>query len=109
MNKKFKILFFCMIFVVRPGFSQDKLLKSAKPLLMLQTFKPVLPPSIEFIAIKSAGAYKLYPIFLSPNFYASQLGFFCKQEIRFDKITKIPFRFRLGSVEQCNRLEGKKN
>ncbi len=43
--------------------------------------------------------------FLSPNFYASQLGFFCKQEIKLDKITKIPFRFRLGSVEECKRLE----
>jgi len=46
-------------------------------------------------------------LFLSPQFYSSQLGFFCKQEIKFDKITKIPFRFRLGSVEQCDRLEGK--
>lgn len=46
--------------------------------------------------------------FLSPHFYSSQLGFFCKHEIKFDKIIKIPFRFRLGSVEQCDRLEGKR-
>lgn len=46
--------------------------------------------------------------FLSPQFYSAQLGFFCKQEIKFDKITKIPFRFRLGSVDQCDRLEGKR-
>jgi hypothetical protein len=45
--------------------------------------------------------------FLSPQFYSSQLGFFCREEIKFDKITKIPFRFRLGSVDQCDRLEGK--
>ena len=46
--------------------------------------------------------------FLSPDFYSKQLGFFCKQEIKMDKITKVPFRFRLGSVEQCDWLEGKR-
>ncbi len=46
--------------------------------------------------------------FLSPDFYARQLGFFCRQEIKMDKITRIPFRFRLGSVEEVNRLEGKR-
>ena len=45
--------------------------------------------------------------FLSADFYSKQLGFFCRQEIKLDKITKVPFRFRLGSVEQCNWLEGK--
>ncbi|UEG50651.1 hypothetical protein LK994_04090 [Ferruginibacter lapsinanis] len=44
---------------------------------------------------------------LAGNFYANQLGFFCKQEIKLEKITKIPFKFRLGSVESCDRLEGK--
>lgn len=41
------------------------------------------------------------------NFYAQQLGYFCKKEIKFEKATKIPFKFRLGSVEQCDWLEGK--
>ncbi len=44
---------------------------------------------------------------IRPDFYAKQLGFFCRQEIEMDKAVKIPFRFRLGSVEQCNWLEGK--
>ena len=46
--------------------------------------------------------------FLSPGYYASQLGFFCKQEIKFEKTAKIPFKFRLGTVEDCDRMEGKK-
>ena len=46
--------------------------------------------------------------FLSANYYASHLGFFCKQEIKFQKVAKIPIKFRLGSVEECDRMEGKR-
>jgi hypothetical protein len=48
-------------------------------------------------------------VILSPNYYATQLGFFCKEEIRFEKATKIPFKFRIGSVSECDWLEGKTN
>ena len=45
--------------------------------------------------------------FIPANYYSANLGFFCKQEIKMEKITKIPFKFRLGSVQQCDWLEGK--
>jgi hypothetical protein len=47
-------------------------------------------------------------VILPVDFYSKQLGFFCKQEIKMDKVIKVPFRFRLGSVEQCDWLEGKR-
>jgi hypothetical protein len=42
-----------------------------------------------------------------PNIYYLQSGFFCKREWEFEKATHIPFRFRLGSLAECNAMEGK--
>lgn len=45
---------------------------------------------------------------LSGNYYASTLGFFCRQEIKLEKAANIPLKFRLGSVHYCDWLEGKR-
>jgi len=42
------------------------------------------------------------------DYYTQHFGIMCKKELALEKATKIPFRFRLGSLQQCNYLEGKK-
>ncbi|HEV7780332.1 MAG TPA: hypothetical protein VGO58_03650 [Chitinophagaceae bacterium] len=43
------------------------------------------------------------------SYYPMSLGFICTKELQLDRITPIPFRFRLGSLEYVNWLEQKPN
>jgi hypothetical protein len=47
------------------------------------------------------------PLVFLPNWSADQLPFFCKIEHNWGKKARIPLKFRLGSVEYVDWLEGK--
>jgi hypothetical protein len=48
---------------------------------------------------------KIYTV--PSNLYYLQSGIMCKMEWQVEKATHIPLRFRLGSLADCNALEGK--
>jgi hypothetical protein len=46
---------------------------------------------------------------LQPDYYSKGMGFMCQKELQLEKMTAIPVRLRLGSVDYVNYLEQKPN
>ncbi len=66
----------------------------------------IVKKSVEKSVQKNANTLKVSTI---PQAYCYQnLAFFCKLEVKWDKVNVAPVRFRLGSLEYANGLEGKK-
>ena len=126
MNEKAKILFFCMIFVGGGVFAQKNSIDSSfykgRPTAFCQLNTPhfcrlslVKAGNNFFIGVPvkkevTPGIYSasVLPV-IAGNFYTQNFGFFCKKELQVEKVTKIPFKFRIGSVQQCDWMEGKPN
>jgi hypothetical protein len=127
MYKKAKILFFCMIFVATGAFCQNYTAKTVLDTDMFNvrlTYRAGNTITYQnfFQQSKNKSAQKrvidVNPVlYLNPlthsviaaDFYTCNFGFFCKKELQFEKATKIPLRFRLGSLQYNDYLEGKPN
>jgi len=96
MKEKQLILFFCMIFAEKLALAQksDYFINHS--------------PTIQYISIASTFSSKPLLKSIPANHYLQNIGIICKEEWKFEKATKIPLRIRVGSLQQCNWLEGKK-
>ena len=99
MKIKFITLLFCVVIAGTTAFGQPPSSLFKGNILLKKT-----PDS----TVKKNN-YVSPSMLVSPTFYSSNLAFFCRQELKFEKATKIPFKFRVGSVQQVDYLEGKNN
>jgi hypothetical protein len=127
MTKKGKFLFFCMIFVVNGITGQNlytqspenqalfytKLAYSKSPIINIhKAFHQSGSKKNEQEKISVKQGFLPSPVscsLVAADFYTRNFGFFCKKELQFEKATKIPLRFRVGSLQYNNYLEGKPN
>ncbi len=68
--------------------------------------------SVHFFSMYSHAFYANQPILqnqLPGNFYANHLPFFCNKELKVENAVGFPIKFRVGSVADCDKLEGKNN
>jgi hypothetical protein len=75
--------------------------------VVADTCKP--KPVVFFMVLPDLSIIKqpVLPNQLPENYYAKQLPFFCRKELQVQKTVGFPIKFRVGSVEDCDRLEGK--
>ena len=76
------------------------------------SLKDTASKHFSFSSLRTDTSKKVYnlPVSSIPaNFYSTNLGFFCKKELKLEAVTKIPIKFRLGSLQYNDWMEGKPN
>lgn len=87
------------------GFSSGKSLHELQ--FSLESTPPLVPYHPLFKNISSESNQSISKIFL-PRWSAAELPFFCKMEYSWTKVHgRTPVKFRLGSVDYVDWLEGK--
>ncbi len=88
----------------------EALVFKAKPVAALEESKGNFIPSLALVTKQPSGfpGFPSLAAILPMDFYTQHLGFICKMEWSFEKNSHLPLKFRLGSLEYVNSLEGKK-
>jgi hypothetical protein len=107
-----KNIFFIVCLVLQFDFSfaqktKIKLSYYKAPSFFFSKIKSSLPQKSAFLQTFSFATIILKKEIIPQDYYTKCLGFICIKELQFEKITKIPLRFRLGSLDYVNKLEGK--
>lgn len=102
MQRFIKIIVACFLLNISQLQAQIKTVSFSRDTVsIVPRAKLVSPLSLSRTTLMKAGFQ------LSPAYTVSNFAFFCRQEWIWEKKTRIPLRFRLGSLEQANKLEGK--
>lgn len=102
MQRFYKILFALVISTVSRSYAQEQERLRTLPKVSLHN-----TPGYLWKHAKPAGAILGVSTMIRPDEPVKNLPFFCEQEWQWEKRFRMPLKFRLGSLEYTNRLEGK--
>lgn len=60
-------------------------------------------------SVDSLPVYNIKQAMIAPSYYSTHLGFFCRQELKLEKVISIPLKIRIGSIDYLNSMERKPN
>lgn len=85
-------------------FTSSPILASTSLLGLYPTSSPSAPRYLSALTFRQTALSQQQ----QPSCYSTaDLAFFCRLEVKLERATKIPVRFRLGDVQQVDYLEGK--
>jgi hypothetical protein len=112
-----KVILLMLIVTTIPGLLKAQQKKvatgqlSVAPLYPLVIKNKLTLSSPVFASIFSSAQLPVTPKAKSPvgprDYYQQSFGYFCKREWNWEKQTKVPVKFRLGSYQEAQRIEGK--
>ena len=99
----FTVIFFLTAFLLPAQSDKDStiFIPASRPLAI---FSPVRSSQNGNSNIKFASSFNT----IAQNYYTQHFGFVCKKELKLQKVIKVPLYIRLGSLQQCNYMEGKR-
>jgi len=103
-----KICGFAIIFFLLAFSSSAQTVKN--PTLFVPVNRLLIIPSPGWLSKNENDYLKFGSSFniIAKNYYTQHFGFVCKKELKLQKAIKIPLYVRLGSLQQCNYMEGKR-
>jgi hypothetical protein len=96
------------------GRAQLRVVPGPQPLVLAPVALPsVYLPDFSAAFAESGAAITMRRPTTTPTlpvaFRVEDLAFFCRVEVHLEKATRVPIRFRLGSVDYVDYLEGKRD
>jgi hypothetical protein len=112
-----KVILFMLIVTAIPGLVKAQQKKVAICQLSLAPLYPLVhttkltQSTPVFASVFTSSNLPVAPKAIAPvgprDYYQQSFGYFCKREWNLEKQTKMPVKFRLGTYQEAQRIEGK--
>jgi len=106
-----------LMLIVMPGLVRAQRKVVANSQLIVAPLYPLIHKTSGMWLTKSTQSFvpspavvttpKVVPPVGPRDYYQQRFGYFCKREWNLEKQTRVPVKFRLGSYQEAQRIEGK--